>query len=184
MKRLKNVGELGGGDADAIVPYLELHRRAAPAGSDEHATAARRVVDRVTDEIAQYAAQQHRIARHRDARRDEAKPDPFEPCRFGELRFDLFEHRTEPDGLLTSAAGGLEQTESVDKLVELRLVARARTEADRRVVLLSISRKGAALVDELRQPIVELHKSQLGHLDARELADLSALLEKARAIPE
>src|SRR5207302_7010557 len=100
-------------------PYLELHRRAAPAGSDEHATAARRVVDRVTDEIAQYAAQQHRIARHRDARRDEAKPDPFEPCRFGELRFDLFEHRTEPDGLLTSAAGGLEQTESVDKLVEL-----------------------------------------------------------------
>src|SRR6266567_9102287 len=108
VERLKNVGQVGRRDADAVVPYLEVHRRAAPTGSDEHATAARRIVDRVADEIAQYAAQQCGIARHGGARRDEAKPDPFEPCRFGELRFGPFEHRTELDGVLTSAAGGLE----------------------------------------------------------------------------
>jgi len=71
-------------------------------------------------------------------------------------------------------------TRLVDKLVELALVERVRTESDRRLVLLSITPKGERLVAELRQPILDLHGRQLGHLGKSDLTTLTALLERAR----
>jgi DNA-binding MarR family transcriptional regulator len=63
------------------------------------------------------------------------------------------------------------------------LVSRMRTESDRRVVLLVITAKGERLVKKLAQPVADLHQRQLGHVSKQHLAQLSALLEKARATP-
>lgn len=74
-------------------------------------------------------------------------------------------------------------TRLVDKLVEMGLVSRERTEADRRVVLLGITARGERLIKKLAQPIADLHRRQLGHMSRQDLGQLSALLEKARATP-
>jgi DNA-binding MarR family transcriptional regulator len=72
-------------------------------------------------------------------------------------------------------------TRLVDKLVERGLVKRVRTESDRRLILLSITPEGETLVRDLRQPVLDLHKRQLAHLGRDALAELSALLARARA---
>jgi DNA-binding MarR family transcriptional regulator len=71
-------------------------------------------------------------------------------------------------------------TRLVDRLVEAALVERCRTDEDRRVVLVKITRAGLKLLDGLDQPILDLHKRQLGHLSRAELAELNRLLVKAR----
>lgn len=71
-------------------------------------------------------------------------------------------------------------TRLVDRLEKAGLVARARVSHDRRVILVRITSAGLALVGELDDPIRKLHRRQLGHLSAAELAELSDLLVKAR----
>ncbi len=74
-------------------------------------------------------------------------------------------------------------TRLVDRLEEAGLVERARTAADRRVVLVKITRAGTDLLGRLDQPVLDLHRELLGHLSRAELAELNRLLVKARQAP-
>lgn len=71
-------------------------------------------------------------------------------------------------------------TRLVDRLVKSGLAERHRTDADRRVVLVKITRKGLDLLARLDAPVLEAHRSQLAHLTRRELQELNRLLVKAR----
>jgi DNA-binding MarR family transcriptional regulator len=71
-------------------------------------------------------------------------------------------------------------TRLVDRLVEAGLAERSRTESDRRVVLVRITRAGTDLLGRIDKPLAELHKRQLGHLSRAELAEISRLLVRAR----
>ena len=71
-------------------------------------------------------------------------------------------------------------TRLVDKLAERDLVARDRRPENRRVVEVSITPAGLALLDQLAAEVRQCHQHQLGHLRAAELKQLVALLEKAR----
>ena len=74
-------------------------------------------------------------------------------------------------------------TRLVDRLGSRGLVERARIEADRRVVLVRLTAKGADLLARLDRPIDDVHRGQLAHLTRRELNELNRLLLKARAAP-
>ncbi|MBI2433883.1 MAG: MarR family transcriptional regulator [Candidatus Hydrogenedentes bacterium] len=69
----------------------------------------------------------------------------------------------------------------IDRLERLELVCRKRPEADRRVVLVELTRQGRAVLAALDTPVLELHRTLLGHLSQRELRQLNSLLDKARA---
>ena len=71
-------------------------------------------------------------------------------------------------------------TRLVDCLIEAGLVERSRTEEDRRLVLTSITKIGLRLVAAIDDPLLRLHRKQLGHLTRRELVELNRLLVKAR----
>jgi DNA-binding MarR family transcriptional regulator len=72
-------------------------------------------------------------------------------------------------------------TRMLDKLEERKLLTRARSEKDRRAVLVAIAQRGIALLDEIAEPLRECHEKQLGHLSGAELKSLIALLKVARA---
>jgi DNA-binding MarR family transcriptional regulator len=72
-------------------------------------------------------------------------------------------------------------TRLVDRLIDEGFTERARSTEDRRVVLVRITRRGRTLVDSLDEPVRDLHKQQLGHMSARQLNQLSRLLEQARS---
>jgi DNA-binding MarR family transcriptional regulator len=69
----------------------------------------------------------------------------------------------------------------IDRLEKVGMVTRHRSENDRRVVYIEITDKALRLLDEMDQPVLDLHKQLLGHLTRAELKDLIRLLEKARA---
>jgi DNA-binding MarR family transcriptional regulator len=71
-------------------------------------------------------------------------------------------------------------TRLVDRLVEASLVQRNRCCKDRRVVRVQITEAGLDLLDRLDQPVLDLHRRQLGHLTRAELDELNRLLVKAR----
>lgn len=71
-------------------------------------------------------------------------------------------------------------TRLVDRLEGSGLVERERTAEDRRVVLVRITKRGLKLLEELDEPVVALHREQLGHLTRDELTALNRLLVKAR----
>jgi DNA-binding MarR family transcriptional regulator len=71
-------------------------------------------------------------------------------------------------------------TRLLDRLETRRLVARARGQRDRRVVMARITRDGLTLLEELDEPVAALHRRQLGHLGDRQLRTLARLLERAR----
>jgi DNA-binding MarR family transcriptional regulator len=71
-------------------------------------------------------------------------------------------------------------TRLVDRLEEAGLVERSRTAADRRVVLVRITRPGLEVLARLDRPVLELHRRQLAHLSRSELEELNRLLVKVR----
>jgi len=71
-------------------------------------------------------------------------------------------------------------TRLVDRLEKAGLVCRARTSADRRVVLVSITKAGLELLARLDKPVLELHARLMKRLSKAELAELIRLLEKVR----
>jgi DNA-binding MarR family transcriptional regulator len=71
-------------------------------------------------------------------------------------------------------------TRLVDRLESAGLVERRRTSEDRRLVLLKITPRGIELLQAIDDPILALHRRQLGHLSRDELAELNRLLVKAR----
>lgn len=71
-------------------------------------------------------------------------------------------------------------TRLVDRLEAAGLVERRRTSEDRRVVMISITKKGLEAIAPLDAELTAIHKRQMGHMTRRELEELSRLLEKAR----
>lgn len=68
----------------------------------------------------------------------------------------------------------------LDRLEQAGLVARERSDEDRRVVHVSISEDGKRLLRELEAPVAALHKQLLGHMSEDELNRLIRLTAKAR----
>jgi DNA-binding MarR family transcriptional regulator len=71
-------------------------------------------------------------------------------------------------------------TRLIDRLERDGLVTRHRVERDRRVVLVRPSKKALELLIKMDDPLLELHREQLGHMSRKDLASLSQLLERAR----
>lgn len=81
-------------------------------------------------------------------------------------------------GRLVSRAPDI--TRMLDKLEQRGLIHRGRPAENRRVVKVGITVAGRALLRELREPLVECHGRQLGHLSRKRLEELIALLAAAR----
>jgi DNA-binding MarR family transcriptional regulator len=73
-----------------------------------------------------------------------------------------------------------DMTRLLDRLEARGLIARARDSADRRVVTSRITELGLELLAGLDEPVLDLHRRQLGHLGARKLAELTELLREVR----
>lgn len=71
-------------------------------------------------------------------------------------------------------------TRLVDRLEAAKLVERARTPEDRRIVLVRITAAGRNVLAALDAPVDALHKKQFASLAPAELAELQRLLQKAR----
>jgi DNA-binding MarR family transcriptional regulator len=71
-------------------------------------------------------------------------------------------------------------TRLVDRLARGGLVSREQAQSNRRTVLIAITKKGLELLDELDEPLMEMHRRQLGHLTTAEKDLLIGLLERVR----
>lgn len=71
-------------------------------------------------------------------------------------------------------------TRLVDRLENEGYVTRTRSAGDRRVILIRISAKGLELLQDVDNPILELHAAQFASLTSSELRELGRLLQKAR----
>lgn len=91
-----------------------------------------------------------------------------------------------PDGLPSLEVGARmvarvpDITRLLDRLEEKGYVQRERSSEDRRVIVARISRKGTQLLGKLDEPVLELNKEMLGHMNRQDLEELSRLLELAR----
>jgi len=72
----------------------------------------------------------------------------------------------------------------IDKLEKKGLVKRERSEEDRRVWYVKLTKKGERLIDEMREPNTAMHKLLVGHMAKKEAQQLLCLLEKARKAAE
>lgn len=68
----------------------------------------------------------------------------------------------------------------IDRLEQAGMVQRERSETDRRVVNVEITKLALKTLAKMDQPVTDLHKELLGHMPRTELKELSRLLEKAR----
>jgi len=68
----------------------------------------------------------------------------------------------------------------IDRLEAQELVARERCSEDRRVIYVTLTDKARKLLDQMDEPVMELHRELVGHMTQAELKELSRLLEKAR----
>jgi DNA-binding MarR family transcriptional regulator len=71
-------------------------------------------------------------------------------------------------------------TRLLDRLETRGLIVRKRWEKDRRVINVFITEEGLKMLAGLDNHIEHCHRRQLGHLDDKELATLSKLLDKLR----
>lgn len=91
-----------------------------------------------------------------------------------------------PGTLSTSALGArlvsraADMTRLLDRLEEQGLIARQRSAENRRVVSVSITAGGMAIVDRLAADVQGCGKDQLGHLDRKSLHTLIDILRRAR----
>ena len=71
-------------------------------------------------------------------------------------------------------------TRMLDKLEQRGLIDRDRPASNRRTVEVGITERGREMLEELRLPIRDCHRSQLGHLAPKQLRELIALLKVVR----
>ena len=96
---------------------------------------------------------------------------------------------SEPDGLCRAEIAqrlireAPDVTRLLDRLEQMKLIARERGGKDRRYVLTRITRPGLVLLDEVQHRIDEIHDAQLGHLGEAELRKLITLLAQVRRRP-
>jgi DNA-binding MarR family transcriptional regulator len=69
----------------------------------------------------------------------------------------------------------------LDRLEKQSWIARVRSDADRRSVLVEITDKGMQLLDSMAEGLSELHEKQLGHVQPSDLQEICDLLAKIRA---
>src|SRR5260370_41080748 len=72
-------------------------------------------------------------------------------------------------------------TRLLDRLEKRQLISRCRETKDRRMVVARIPPQGLKLLSRLDEPVQEMHRKQLGHLDGARLKELQELLVTARA---
>jgi DNA-binding MarR family transcriptional regulator len=75
---------------------------------------------------------------------------------------------------------GPDVTRLVDRLVNSGLVTRERSETDRRVIYVKLTKDGQLLLDELAEPVEALRNRIFGHMSAANQAKLNSLLIEAR----
>lgn len=68
----------------------------------------------------------------------------------------------------------------LDRLESQELVKRERCTEDRRVIYIEITAKALSKLQQMDEPVMELHRQLMGHFTQAELKELSRLLEKAR----
>jgi MarR family transcriptional regulator, organic hydroperoxide resistance regulator len=73
-----------------------------------------------------------------------------------------------------------DMTRLLDRLEQRGLLSRQRRPENRRVVEVQITPEGLQLLDDIHDAVLECHRRQLGHLDARSLRQLASLLKEAR----
>jgi MarR family transcriptional regulator, organic hydroperoxide resistance regulator len=73
-----------------------------------------------------------------------------------------------------------DMTRLLDRLEQRGLLIRERRPENRRVVEVQITPEGVQLLDDIHDAVLDCHRRQLGHLDARSLRQLAALLKEAR----
>ncbi len=100
------------------------------------------------------------------------------------LLFGLCEHDELSSGELALAAdlSPATATEMLDGLVAAGLVKRRRSERDRRVVLISLTERGSALIDERRARYEPLWRATLAEFSDQELLAAAAVLERLRGM--
>ncbi|MGA9584335.1 MAG: MarR family transcriptional regulator [Terracidiphilus sp.] len=92
----------------------------------------------------------------------------------------------QPQGLTCSAIGDRMITAEPDitrllaRMKALKLIKQQRDKRDRRVVWTQISSAGLDLLDKMDPEIMLVPKELLGHMDGKDLTDLTRLLELAR----
>jgi DNA-binding MarR family transcriptional regulator len=72
-------------------------------------------------------------------------------------------------------------TRLLDRMEKRRLIARARSEKDRRVVLVRLLAEGLAVLAALDRPVRDTHRRLLGHLGPERLREMMELLESCRS---
>jgi DNA-binding MarR family transcriptional regulator len=72
-------------------------------------------------------------------------------------------------------------TRLLERMENRELISRRRSAKDRRHVITKITDTGLKLLAELDEPVVSLHRQQLGHLGENLLEQLNALLVLARS---
>ena len=96
----------------------------------------------------------------------------------------LLAHQPEPVPTLTIADRMISKspdiTRMLDKLETGALILRTRPLENRRLVLISITKGGLGLLEEIAEPLQQCHIKQLGHLSKRDLIQLVSLLRGAR----
>ncbi len=71
-------------------------------------------------------------------------------------------------------------TRLLDRMERRDLISRCRETADRRTVMTRITKTGLDTVNRMDEPVLAIHRKQLGHLGREKLLELSALLREAR----
>ncbi|PQO25152.1 MarR family transcriptional regulator [Blastopirellula marina] len=91
-----------------------------------------------------------------------------------------------PDSMPTLVLGSRlisrapDMTRLLDKLEQRGLLSRERRPENRRVVEVTVTPPGLALLEELSSEVRECHRKQLGHLSPDALRQLASLLKEAR----
>jgi DNA-binding MarR family transcriptional regulator len=73
-----------------------------------------------------------------------------------------------------------DMTRLLDRLEDRNLIVRERDKKDRRMIITRITDVGLELLRTLDEPVMELHRRQLGHLGEAKLAELFELLDRVR----
>jgi DNA-binding MarR family transcriptional regulator len=71
-------------------------------------------------------------------------------------------------------------TRLLDRMEKRDLISRCRETTDRRTVMTRITKTGLDTVNRMDEPVLSIHRKQLGHLGREKLVELSALLREAR----
>src|SRR5258706_1245095 len=115
------------------------------------------------------------------------KPYQLTPTQYNVLRIL---RGAGPEGVTCSQAGERmvnhdpDMTRLLDRLEARKLVERARSLEDRRVVITRITKSGIELVNSPDEPMNILHKRQAGHIGKEKLEQLIDTLENLRNAPE